>query len=61
MVKWASVVRDTLLPDVREMIGNEMTDEKMRELQSRWLNRLFQRGKVNMILEKFKVSCLNLL
>jgi hypothetical protein len=58
MMKWASIVRDSLLVDVKELIGSEMTDARMADLRKRWLNRLFQRGKVSVIMEKFKVGFL---
>lgn len=54
MRQWGVVVRGSLITRVQEM--EELPSEMRKELKNLWLNRLFQRGKINMILEKFKVK-----
>lgn len=57
MSKWLGVVRDTLVPKAKSLLNEEISAEASNKLQNVWLDRLFQHGKVNIILEKFKVRC----
>jgi hypothetical protein len=53
MSQWRAIVLDSLLPRAQDM--RELSDAALKELTKLWLNRLFQNGKTNFILEKFKV------
>lgn len=55
MVNWASVV-EVLISEIAEALDDELSSEQITSLKKTWLERLFQRGKINMILDKFKVS-----
>jgi hypothetical protein len=52
-------VKTVMLPALqRELLEERLPDEKIKELETHWKDRLFQHGKIDAILEKFKV-CLN--
>jgi hypothetical protein len=57
MKKWNPIVCNSLIPSIQDFMGGELSEKRLEELKNLWLNRLFQHGKVNVILDKFKVSC----
>ncbi|KAI6191769.1 hypothetical protein M3Y97_00263900 [Aphelenchoides bicaudatus] len=52
---WFPIVKDSLLEDVKDLFEDDVFgEEQLEALKTRWLERLFQHGKINVILEKFK-------
>lgn len=54
-VKWNDVVKKLLIPEIVELTDGKLTKESKNKLEEICLNRLFQRGKINLILDRFKV------
>ncbi|KAI6191825.1 hypothetical protein M3Y97_00269800 [Aphelenchoides bicaudatus] len=52
---WFPIVENSLFEEVIDLFGHiSVNEEKLEALKTRWLERLFQHGKINVILEKFK-------
>jgi len=54
MLKWNLTVCNSLILKIGDLMGDDLPSDKLEELKELCLNRLFQRGKINMILDKFK-------
>jgi hypothetical protein len=55
--EWNTAVKEVLVPSLQEdALEDKLSEENAKALELNWLNRLFQKGKINLIFDQFKVS-----